>query len=41
MNYTLSLDGYIKLVETFSPYQKMYQNDPVEAKRLLEDIQSR
>uniref|UniRef100_H3C4F6 Si:ch211-93g23.2 n=1 Tax=Tetraodon nigroviridis TaxID=99883 RepID=H3C4F6_TETNG len=41
VNYTLSLDGYIKLVETFSPYQKMYQNDPVEAKRLLEDIQSR
>lgn len=41
VKYTLSLGGYIKMVETFSPCQKMHQNDPVEAKRLLDGIQSK
>lgn len=41
VRFTLSVVGYIKMVETFSPYQKMHQDHPVEAKRLSEDIQSK
>lgn len=38
---TLTLGGYIKMVETFSPYQKMLRDNPAEAKCLSDGIQSR
>ncbi|TWW63964.1 putative methyltransferase DDB_G0268948 [Takifugu flavidus] len=38
---TLTLGGYIKMVETFSSYQRMLRNNPAEAKGLSDDIQSR
>ncbi|XP_042369237.1 putative methyltransferase DDB_G0268948 [Plectropomus leopardus] len=38
---TLSLNGYICMVETFSTYQKLLQKDPTEAKRLSDDIRNK
>lgn len=38
---TLTLRGYIKMVETFSSYQRMLRNNPAEASCLSDDIQSR
>lgn len=38
---TVSLNGYVKMVETFSPYQKLYQKDQAEAERLSNDIRKK
>lgn len=37
----VTLGGYIKMVETFSSYQRMLRNNPTEAKCLSDDIQGR
>lgn len=38
---TVSLNGYIRMVETFSSYQKLYRKDPAEAERLSNDIRNK
>lgn len=38
---TVPLNGYIGMVETFSNYQKMLQNNPAEAERLSNDIRNK
>ncbi|XP_030012908.1 putative methyltransferase DDB_G0268948 [Sphaeramia orbicularis] len=35
------LDGYIRVVETFSSYQQLKRKDPVEAERLSNDVRSK
>lgn len=38
---TLTLNGYIGMVETFSNYQLLKQKDPVKADRLSNDYRNR
>ncbi|XP_056227016.1 putative methyltransferase DDB_G0268948 isoform X3 [Seriola aureovittata] len=38
---TLPLSGYIGMVETFSSYQALQQQDPAEAERLSNDIRNK
>lgn len=38
---TVSLNGYIGMVETFSSYQVMLKKDPAEAQRLSQHIRTR
>ncbi|KAM6893939.1 putative methyltransferase [Xenentodon cancila] len=38
---TLPLSGYIGMIETFSSYQKLKQQNPADAERLSKDIQNK
>nr|XP_057907853.1 putative methyltransferase DDB_G0268948 [Doryrhamphus excisus] len=41
VNRTVTVDGFIGMVETFSSYQKLMRQDGAEAKRLSDDIRSK
>uniref|UniRef100_UPI0037E70310 putative methyltransferase DDB_G0268948 n=1 Tax=Semicossyphus pulcher TaxID=241346 RepID=UPI0037E70310 len=38
---TLPLNGYIGMVQTFTPFQKLLQKDPAEAERLSDDMRNK
>lgn len=41
VKWTLPLNGYIGMVETFTSYQKLLKKDPAEAERLSNDIRNK